>query len=292
MRVFVTGATGFVGSAVVQELLSHGHEVLGLSRSAEKGAALAATGAEVLHGTLDDLPLLRDATAGADAVAHLGFNHDFSRFAENCAQDRRAIEAIGEALSPGKPFLVTSGVAMLAQDRPATEADRHPDDHGFPRRSEQAARALAAKGLAAGTVRLPPTTHGLGDHGFVPMLAALARQTGVSAFVENTDTRWAATHRTDAARLFRLALEDGVRQPVYHAIAEEGVPFRRIAEAIGRALGVPVDARAPEHFGWMAAFAGTNMAATGVDTASRLGWVPTGPDLLTDLAEPGYFGVS
>ncbi|MCQ8278022.1 SDR family oxidoreductase [Acetobacteraceae bacterium KSS8] len=289
MRVFVTGATGFVGSALVQELLSHGHQVLGLSRSAEKGAGLAASGAEVLHGTLDDTELLRDTAGQVDAVAHLGFNHDFSRFAENCALDERAIAAIGGGLSPETPFLVTSGVALLARDRPATEADRHPDDLDFPRRSEKAARTLAARGLRAGTVRLPPTTHGIGDHGFVAMLAARAWETGVSGFVEEADISWAATHCTDAAQLFRLALEDGVRQPVYHAIAEQGVPFRQIADAIGRAMKVPVEPRPPAHFGWMAPFVSTNMAATGEQTAARLGWKATGPDLLSDLADPRYF---
>lgn len=292
MRVFVTGATGWVGSRVVKELLDAGHQVLGLSRSEEKAARLAQAGAQVLRATLDDLDQLADAASGSDAVIHTAFNHDFSTFADNARQDQRAIEALGEALAgTDKPLLVTSGVALLAPGRVATEADLPPTSHAdYPRRSEAAAIALAQRGLRAAAVRLAPSVHGVGDHGFIPILIGLARQTGVSAYIGEGVNRWPAVHVSDASRLYRLALESGVTEPVYHAIAEEGIAMRDIAQAIGKRLGVPVESRDRAHFGWFAAFAGADMPAASRHTRDVLGWRPAGPELLADIDHPDYCG--
>ncbi len=290
MRVFVTGATGWVGSVVIDELVSAGHQVAGLARSDEKAAALAATGAEVLRGTLDDLDALRSAASAADAVIHTAFGHDFSRFAENAEQDRRAIETLGSALEgSGRPILVTGGVALLAPGRLATEADLPPNVPSYPRKSEAAARALAERGVRATTLRLSPSVHGLGDHGFIPILIGLAREKGVSAYLGEGLNRWPGVHRLDAGRLYRLVLEQGATEPAYHAVADEGVPFKDIAEVIGRRLGLPVESRGREHFGWFADFAGADMPASSARTRSLLGWEPTGPDLLTDIDQPGYY---
>jgi nucleoside-diphosphate-sugar epimerase len=289
MRIFITGATGWVGSAVVDDLVAAGHQVTGLARSGEKAALLGAAGAEVLRGTLDDLDMLRSAASAADAVIHTAFNHDFSRFAENAEQDRRAIETLGSALEGSdRPLLVTSGVALLAPGRHATEADVLQPDPSFPRRSEFAANALAERGVRVATIRLAPSVHGIGDHGFIPMLVALARETGVAAYIGEGLNRWPGVHQLDAARLYRLVLEQGVTEPAYHAIADEGVPFRDIAEMIGRRLGLPAGSRDADHFGWFARFAGLDMPASSERTRSLLGWNPTGPDLLTDLDQPGY----
>ncbi|MDF0733238.1 SDR family oxidoreductase [Pseudomonas entomophila] len=286
MHVFVTGATGWLGTALARELLEAGHRVTGLARSADKVAALASTGAGVLCATLDDLDALRDAAGSADAVIHAAFNHDFSRFAENCAQDQRVIEALGSALEGSqRPLLVTSGLSGLACH--ATEADL-PDGSG-PRQSEAAARALAERGVRAATVRLPPSVHGLGDHGFVAILAKLARVSGVSAYLGEGRNCWSGVRRQDAARVYRLALEEGVSQPVYHAVADEAVPFKTIAQVIGRQLGVPVESRPPEHFGWFARMAGADMAASSARTRWLLGWQPGWPDLLTDLDQAAYY---
>lgn len=288
MRVFVTGATGWVGSAVVKELISAGHQVTGLARSEDKAVALAATSAEVLRATLDDLDALHSAASAADAVIHTAFGHDFSKFAENVEQDRRAIETVGSALEGSdRPLIVTSGLAWLVQGRAATEADV--PGPAFPRKSELAARALAERGVRTAAVRLAPSVHGDGDHGFVPRLIGIAREKGVSAFIGEGLNHWAGVHRLDAARVYRLVLEQGATGPVYHAVADEGVPFREIAEVIGRRLGLPVESRGPEHFGWFADFAGLDMSASSERTRARLGWEPTGPDLLTDLDQPGYY---
>jgi nucleoside-diphosphate-sugar epimerase len=291
MRVFVTGATGWVGSMVVDELLGAGHQVSGLVRSKEKAGPLAAKGARVVEATLDDLDTLRAEADRAEAVIHTAFNHDFSNFAASAQQDKRAIEAFGEALAgTDKPLLVTSGVALLAPGRLATEEDRLPKDAPFPRRSEVTAQDLAQRGVRAATVRLSPSTHGLGgDQGFIAILARLARETGVSAYVGEGTNRWAGVHRSDAARLYRLALEEGVPHEVYHAIADEGVPFKQIAEAIGRTLGLPAESREPEHFGWFANFAGTDLAGSSTLTREWLGWEPTGPSLLDDISRPDYY---
>ena len=290
MRVFVTGATGWVGSVVVKELIDAGHRVTGLARSDDKAAALAATGAEVLRGTLDDLDMLHGAAAAADAVIHTAFNHDFSRFIENCEQDRRAIEALGGALvGSDRPLLVTSGVALLAPGRVATEADVPPANPSFPRKSEAAAGALAEQGVRATTLRLSPSVHGLGDRGFMAILIGLAREKGVSAYLGEGLNRWPGVHRLDAGRLYRLVLEHGATEPAYHGVADEGVPFKAIARVIGRRLGLPVEPRGPEHFGWFAGFAGADMPASSARTRSLLGWEPAGPDLLTDIDQPGYY---
>jgi nucleoside-diphosphate-sugar epimerase len=287
MRVFVTGATGFVGSAVVQELKAHGHQVLGLSRSETGVAQLEAIGVAAVLGTLDDHDVLTRSAAACDGVIHTAFNHDFSKFAENAQQDGRAIAVLGAALEgTTKPILVTSGTAMLAVGRMATEEDR-PGGHS-PRISEPSADALVAKGVHASVVRLAPT-HGAGDHGFVPMLIGLAREKGVAAYIGEGDNRWSAVHRGDAARLYRLALERGAKGERYHAVAEEAVPMKTIAAAIGKGLGLPVESRPPEHFGWFAMFAGMDAATSAAWTRETLGWTPTGPSLAEDLENAGYF---
>jgi nucleoside-diphosphate-sugar epimerase len=292
MRVFVTGATGFVGSAVVQELLSAGHQVMGLTRSDEGAAKLAAMGAEVVRGSLEDLEGLKAAAACADGVAHLAFNHDFSQYAKNADDDRKAIEAMGSVLEGSdRPLLATSGVALLAQGRLATEQDR-PVAHGaLPRASEAAAEALAARGVKASSVRLPPTTHGHGDKGFVSYLIDAARRNGASAYVGEGQNRWPATHRRDAAKVYRLALEHGQADGPYHAVAEEGVPMKAIAEVIGRKLSLPTRSLTPEqageHFGWFAMFTAADVPASSQHTRALLGWTPTEPGLLEDLE--GYF---
>lgn len=291
MHVFVTGATGWVGSAVVRDLRAAGHRVSGLVRSAEKVAALEALGAEAVRGTLDDADVLHRAAAAADAVIHTAFNHDFSRFAENCEQDSRAIAVLGGALAGSdRPLLVTSGLAHLASGRPATEADLPPTGPSYPRRSEAAARAVAERGVRAAAVRLPPSVHGIGDHGFIPILIGLARQTGVSAYPDDGSHCWSAVHRDDAARLYRLALERGVTETVYHAVAEDAIAFRDIAAAIGRHVGVPVEPRGPEHFGWFQRFASLDMRASSASTRQLLGWEPAGPTLLADLERQDYCG--
>jgi nucleoside-diphosphate-sugar epimerase len=279
----------------VDELIAAGHQVLGLSRSDKGAAALAAAGAEVHRGTLDDLDSLRTGAARADAVIHLAFNHDFSKFLENCAEDRRAIEAIGAVLEGSeRPFLVTSGVALLAQGRLATEADVPPfDADSYPRKSEAAVAALRARGVRTTAVRLAPSVHGHGDHGFVPILVQLARAKGVSAYIGDGLNRWPAVHRLDAGRLYRLALEHGVAAGPFHAVAEEGVPFKAIAEVIGRRLNIPVVSKTPEeaaeHFGWFAMFVGMDSPTSSEQTRARLGWTPEQPGLIADIDHPAYF---
>lgn len=286
MHVFVTGATGWVGSAVVQELIGAGYQVTGLARSDDKVAALAATGAKVVRGTLDDLDVLYQAASAADAVIHTAFNHDFSRFAENAEQDRHVIEVLGSALQgTERPLLVTSGLLGLTQGASELEVP----SPASPRKSETAARTLVERGVRCATVRLAPSVHGLGDHGFVPILIRLARETGVSAYLGDGVHCWSGVHRLDAARVYRLALEQGVTQSVYHAVADEAVPFKDIAQAIGRGLGLPVESREREHFGWFAHMAGANMAVSSAYTRALLGWTPSGPSLLADLEQPGYY---
>jgi nucleoside-diphosphate-sugar epimerase len=287
MHVFVTGATGWVGSAVVDDLIEAGHRVTGLARSPEKGALLAKTGAKVLRATLEDLKVLTVAAHEADAVIHTAFQHDFSSFQACCELDRRVIAALGGALAGSdRPLLVTSGLAGLP--RGATEADQ--PRPGSPRVSEATARGLADAGLRAATIRLAPSVHGLGDHGFIPILARLAREKGVSAYVDGVDNAWSGVHRLDAARLYRLALEEGAKQSVYHAVTDEEVSFKAIAEVIGRQLRLPVEPRGPEHFGWFANFAGADMAASSQRTRDLLGWQPAGSSLLADLGQAAYYG--
>jgi nucleoside-diphosphate-sugar epimerase len=287
MNVFVTGATGWVGSVVVQELIDAGHAVTGLARSEHKALALAATGAKVLRATLDDLAALRDAAAAADAVIHTAFNHDFSRFIENCEQDRRVIDTLAGALEgSSRPLLVTSG--LLGLPRGATESDL--PDAASPRKSEPTARAWAERGVRAATVRLAPSVHGLGDHGFAPILVRLAREKGVSAFLGEGRNCWSGVYRQDAARVYRLALEQGVTESVYHAVADERVAFKAIAEVIGRRLELPTASREREHFGWFAGMAGAEMSVSSARTRDVLGWEPRGPSLLADLDQAGYCG--
>lgn len=294
MHVFVTGATGFVGSAVVADLLSAGHRVVGLARSEAGAAAVAVAGAEPLLGSLEDLDGLARAAEAADGVIHTGFVHDFARFAECCEIDRRAIETLASAVRRGdRPLVVTSGMMVVASGV-ATEVDPAvPNSPSYPRVSEAMALAFAADGVRASVVRLPPTVHGDGDHGFVPILVRLAREKGVSAYVEEGANRWSAVHRLDAGRVFRLAMERGAAGACWHAVAEEGVAFRRIAEVIGHRLGVPVvglDAEAAAaHFGWFAHFAAFEAAASSARTREALGWSPSGPGLLDDLERSDYF---
>lgn len=288
MQVFVTGASGFVGSAVAAELIEAGHQVLGLTRSAAGAQALEAMGAVAHHGSLEDLDALTRGAEQADAVIHLAFNHDFSTYQANCEDDRRVIAALASVLA-GKPLLVTSGTGMGAAGpgRLALETDPPASTAASPRAaSEEAADAAAAQGVAACVVRLPQV-HDPERQGLISYAVQAAREKGVSAYVGEGTGRWAAAHRLDVARLYRLALEQGQPGARYHAVAEEGVPMRAIAETIGRRLGLPVRAIAPEaaaaHFGWLAMFAGADAPASSALTRERLGWTPTGPGLLADL---------
>jgi nucleoside-diphosphate-sugar epimerase len=296
MRIFLTGASGFIGSAITKELLLQGHQVLGLARSDASAKAIAAAGAEVHHGSLDDPNSLAKGAAASDGVIHTAFIHDFSKFKDNCETDRAAIEAMGDALAgTDKPLIITSGTALLQLGRPATEADRPgagSDKH--PRvASEEAAAAVAAKGVRTSIIRLPPTVHGRGDHGFVPMLIGVARQKGVSAYVGEGRNRWSAVHRLDAARVFVLAAEKAAKDTIYHAIGEEGVATRDIAEAIGRHLNLPVESKSGDevaaHFGFIGGFFSYDVPASSTETKKKLGWKPTQPGLIADLDEGHYF---
>lgn len=291
MKVFVTGASGFVGSAVVQELRQAGHQVLGLARSDASAQALTAAGAELLRGDLTDLESLKRGAAAADGVIHLAYNHDFSQYEAAAATETNAIGAMGSVLAGSdRPLVVTSGFAGFASGRPATEEDM---PAAAVRTSESAALALVPQGVRAMVVRLAASVHGVGDHGFVPYLIGLARQKGEAAYLGEGLNRWPAVHRRDAARLFRLAAEKGQAGARYHGVGDEGIAFRDLATIIGQYLKVPVVSKSAEeaaaHFGWMARFAGLDMAASSALTQQRLGWQPTHLGLLDDLAQGDYF---
>jgi nucleoside-diphosphate-sugar epimerase len=299
MRVFVTGATGWIGSAVVPELIGAGHHVVGLARSDASAAALAAAGAEARRGAVDDLDILRSGAAASDGVIHLAFKHDeaFAGCFEAAADaDRRAIEILGAALEgSGRPLVIASGLAGLRAGAVATEADV--PDPGSPAGhrtlSERRALALASSGVRSSSVRLAPSVHGDGDHGFVATLVDVARDKGVSGYVGDGTNHWPAVHRLDAARLFRLALETAPPASVLHGAAEQGVPLRAVAEAIGRHLDVPVASIAPEsagqHFGWLADFLAIDVLASSALTRDLLAWQPTHPGLIEDLEQGHYF---
>jgi len=291
MHIFVTGATGFIGSAIVQELLQAGHKVLGLARSDASAKSLAAVGADVHLGTLEDLDSLQRGAAASDGVIHTAFIHDFSAYAAAAETDRRAIEAIGNVLAGSdRPFVTTAGLLGLAPGRVGTEKDKSAYS---PRMSEETTMSVADKGVHASVVRLSPTVHGEGDYGFVPTLIDIARQKGVSAYVGDGTNRWPAVHRLDAAHLFRLVLEKGTAGASYHGAAEEGIPMRDIATIIGQQLNVPVVSKTPEeaagHFGWIAHFAAMDAPSSSEFTQQQLGWTPSHLTLLADLNQGYYF---
>ena len=297
MRVFLTGATGFIGSHLVPELIGAGHQVIGVTRSDKGAAALDRAGAEVFRGTLEDPDALARGTERADAVIHTAFDHDFSRFVENCAKDGRVIAALGAALkSSNRPLLITSGVGLGsgAPGEPATE-DRFDTHHPNPRiTSELTGAELSAAGVNVLVMRLSQI-HDTRKQGLITPAIAIAREKGVSPYVGDGQNRWSAAHVSDTARLYRLAIEKGEAGARFNAVAEDGIPVRAIAEAIGRGLGVPVRSLSPEeaaaHFGWMAGFASMDMLASSALTQARLGWHPTGPGLIADLERMDYAAV-
>lgn len=293
MRVFLTGATGFIGSVLVRELIDAGHQVLGLARSEAGAKSLVEAGAQAHRGDLEDLESLRSGAATSDGVIHTAFNHDFSKFAANCEMDRIAIETLGSAIAGSdRPLVVTSGTALIAPGRLATEDDVPDSNPGFPRASEQTAIKLAERGVRASVVRLPQV-HDPVKQGLVTYAIAVAREKGVSAYVGDGLNRWPAVHVVDAANLYRLALEKGETGARYHAVDEEGVPLREIAEAIGQGLKVPVVAQSPEeaaqHFGFLSFFMGVDCPASSKQTQERLGWRLTAqPGMVEDLHQMNF----
>lgn len=294
MRVFLTGATGFIGSAIVPELIDAGHRVLGLTRSDAGAASLTAAGAEVHRGDLEDLQSLRDGAAKSDGVIHCAFDHNFANWAANCEKDKRAIEALGSTLSgTDRPLVITSGTGMgnAVPGQPATE-DVFNSTRSNPRVvSELAGASLSRAGVNVSVVRLPQV-HDTVKQGFVTYAAAIARERRVSAYVGDGKNRWPAAHVSDVARLYRLALERREPGARYNAVGEEGIAVRDVAEVIGRGFGVPVVSLTPEqataHFGWLAPFAGMDLPASSAQTRERLGWRPTGPGLIADLERMNY----
>lgn len=296
MHVFVTGASGFIGSAVLQELLSAGHTVTGLVRSDSAAAALEAKGAKASRGSLEDIDSIKRGASESDGVIHLAFNHDFTKFVENAQAERVAIEALGEVLAgSNRPLICASGTMMLPRGVLGTEY-MGPESTSFPNPragNEELLVSLASKGVRSAAIRLSPTVHGEDDHGFIYRITQMARAKGVSAYVGDGLNHWPAVHRFDAARLFRLALEKGEAGARYHAVDEEGVPFKDIAEAIGKSLGVPTVSKTGEevsaHFaGFMAHVVGADNRASSKKTQEQLGWTPTGPKLLADI-EAGVY---
>ena len=293
MRVFVTGASGFIGSAVVPELLAAGHQVVGLARSEASALAIATAGGQALRGDLNDLDSLRRGAEASDGVIHLGFIHDFNDFEASIQTDRRAIATMGQVLAGStRPFVFASGVLGVASGSVATEDI--PFNPAVHPRAANAAEALKLKeqGVRVSAIRLSPTVHGQGDHGFIMTLADTARQKGVSGFIGDGKSRWSAVHRLDAAVLFRLALEQAPAGAVFHGVAEESITLRAIAEVIGRKLGVPTTSIAPgevaPHFGWLGRFLAMDQPASSALTQQRLGWKPAQPGLLADL-EAGFY---
>jgi nucleoside-diphosphate-sugar epimerase len=295
MRVFVTGASGWIGSAAVDELLAAGHDVTGLARSDASAAALAAKGVHVLRGDLDDLAAIASGAEAAEAVLHLANKHDFANPAVSNAAERAAVQTIGNVLAgTNRPFLLASGVAALAQGRPATENDPSPF-HGpdSPRGgSENLALEFIDRGVHTVSLRFAPTVHGAGDHGFIAIIAAVAREKGVSGYPGEGTNRWAAVHRSDAARLVALGLEKAPAGALLHAVAEDGIPVRDIAEAIGQAFDLPVRSIAPDdvqdHFGFIGTFFSMDLSATSAATRELLGWAPSGPTLVEDIEAGAY----
>jgi nucleoside-diphosphate-sugar epimerase len=296
MRVFVTGGTGFIGSATVQELVKAGHQVLGLARNDAAVNKLKEMGSEAHRGDLSNLESLKAGARACDGVAHLAFIHDFTDYAGNGETDRRAVEAFGAVLAgSGKPLVITSGTGVIAPGHVATETDpANPASVAAPRvASEETALALASQNVRASVVRFAPSVHGDGDQGFISALIGIARQKGVSAYVGDGLNRWAAVHRLDAAHLFRLALEKGVAGATYHGVGDEGIAVRDIAELIGRHLDLPVVAKSPEeaadHFGFLGSLLGLDLSASSVKTQKDLAWHPTHPGLIADLDHGSYF---
>lgn len=295
MRVFITGATGWVGSAVVRELQGAAHELLALCRSEQAHTTLTSAGVEAVRGDIQNLDVLRASAARSDAVVHLAFDHDFSKFAQSGSDEHCAIGAIAEGLAGrSQRLVVTSGIALLAPGTVVDETTPPPSENApVPRNPEAAIVGLVERGVRAAAVRLPPSVHGHGDHGFVAQIVKLARERGVSPYVGAGDNRWPAVHRFDAARLFRLVLENTDANGPFHAVGDAGVAFKHIAEVIGRRLDLPTVSiepeQAEEHFGWLARFAGADMPASSDLTRAVLGWVPEHPSLIEDLDHDAYF---